>query len=58
MLLFQLPPNLAVDLPRLEAFLEGLPDHVPAAFVPLATREHKKRRPPEGGRLKVSLRAG
>jgi uncharacterized protein YecE (DUF72 family) len=30
--LFQLPPNLKVDLPRLERFLDGLPDGFPAAF--------------------------
>jgi uncharacterized protein YecE (DUF72 family) len=31
-LLFQLPPNMKVDLPRLEAFLEYLPGDVKAAF--------------------------
>jgi uncharacterized protein YecE (DUF72 family) len=31
-ILFQLPPNLKVDLPRLEAFLELLPARAPAAF--------------------------
>jgi uncharacterized protein YecE (DUF72 family) len=31
-LLFQLPPNLKKDLPRLAAFLELLPTDVPAAF--------------------------
>jgi len=31
-LLFQLPPNLKMDLPRLEKFLELLPDGTPAAF--------------------------
>jgi uncharacterized protein YecE (DUF72 family) len=31
-LLFQLPPNLKKDLPRLAAFLELLPADVPAAF--------------------------
>lgn len=31
-LLFQLPPNLKVDLERLEAFLQLLPGDVPAAF--------------------------
>jgi len=30
--LFQLPPNLACDLPRLDAFLELLPEGLPAAF--------------------------
>jgi uncharacterized protein YecE (DUF72 family) len=30
--LFQLPPNLKVDLPRLEAFLDTLPPGLPAAF--------------------------
>ena len=30
--LFQLPPNLKKDLPRLEAFLEVLPPKAPAAF--------------------------
>ena len=30
--LFQLPPNLKLDLPRLEAFLERLPEGFPAAF--------------------------
>jgi len=30
--LFQLPPNLKKDLPRLEAFLEALPAGTPAAF--------------------------
>ena len=30
--LFQLPPNLKKDLPRLEAFLEVLPPRAPAAF--------------------------
>lgn len=30
--LFQLPPNLAVDLPRLEAFLESVPNDIPCAF--------------------------
>ena len=31
-LLFQLPPNLKKDLPRLEAFLDELPDTAKAAF--------------------------
>jgi len=31
-LLFQLPPNLKLDLPRLEAFLELLPEGLRAAF--------------------------
>jgi uncharacterized protein YecE (DUF72 family) len=31
-ILFQLPPNLKKDLPRLEAFLELLPSGTPAAF--------------------------
>lgn len=31
-LLFQLPPNLKKDLPRLEAFLDDLPDTAKAAF--------------------------
>ncbi len=31
-LLFQLPPNLKCDLERLDAFLEVLPPHTPAAF--------------------------
>ena len=31
-LLFQLPPNLKKDLPRLEAFLDALPDTAKAAF--------------------------
>ena len=31
-LLFQLPPNLKKDLPRLEAFLDELPDTARAAF--------------------------
>jgi uncharacterized protein YecE (DUF72 family) len=31
-LLFQLPPNLKKDLPRLEAFLDELPDAAKAAF--------------------------
>ena len=31
-LLFQLPPNLKLDLPRLDAFLRELPAGVPAAF--------------------------
>jgi uncharacterized protein YecE (DUF72 family) len=31
-LLFQLPPNLKKDTPRLEAFLEVLPEGTPAAF--------------------------
>src|SRR5690606_25036940 len=31
-LLFQLPPNLKKDLPRLEAFLDDLPDTARAAF--------------------------
>jgi uncharacterized protein YecE (DUF72 family) len=31
-ILFQLPPNMKKDLPRLEAFLEQLPPSVPAAF--------------------------
>ena len=31
-LLFQLPPNLKADLPRLEAFLELVPADVPAVF--------------------------
>jgi uncharacterized protein YecE (DUF72 family) len=31
-LLFQLPPNLKKDLPRLETFLELLPEGTPAAF--------------------------
>ncbi len=31
-LLFQLPPNLKLDLPRLDAFLGELPADVPAAF--------------------------
>jgi uncharacterized protein YecE (DUF72 family) len=31
-LLFQLPPNLRKDVPRLSVFLEGLPDDVRAAF--------------------------
>lgn len=31
-LLFQLPPNLKKDLPRLEAFLDELPDSARAAF--------------------------
>lgn len=31
-ILFQLPPNLKQDLPRLEAFLELLPPRAPAAF--------------------------
>ena len=30
--LFQLPPNLALDLPRLEAFLESIPQDFPCAF--------------------------
>jgi uncharacterized protein YecE (DUF72 family) len=30
--LFQLPPNLKRDVPRLEAFLDLLPDNTPAAF--------------------------
>jgi uncharacterized protein YecE (DUF72 family) len=31
-ILFQLPPNMKKDLPRLEAFLQQLPRTVPAAF--------------------------
>ena len=31
-LLFQLPPNLKKDLPRLEAFLDDIPDTAKAAF--------------------------
>jgi uncharacterized protein YecE (DUF72 family) len=31
-LLFQMPPNLKKDTPRLEAFLDVLPDGTPAAF--------------------------
>lgn len=31
-ILFQLPPNLAVDLPRLETFLKEIPDDFPCAF--------------------------
>ena len=31
-ILFQLPPNLKADLPRLESFLELLPKDLPAAF--------------------------
>jgi uncharacterized protein YecE (DUF72 family) len=31
-ILFQLPPNMKADLPRLEAFLELLPPRAPAAF--------------------------
>jgi uncharacterized protein YecE (DUF72 family) len=31
-ILFQLPPNMKKDLPRLEAFLDQLPASVPAAF--------------------------
>ncbi len=31
-LLFQLPPNLAKDVPRLETFLDLVPDDVPAVF--------------------------
>ncbi len=31
-ILFQLPPNLKLDLPRLETFLELLPAQTPAAF--------------------------
>jgi uncharacterized protein YecE (DUF72 family) len=31
-LLFQLPPSLKKDLPRLDAFLDSLPPKVPAAF--------------------------
>jgi uncharacterized protein YecE (DUF72 family) len=31
-ILFQLPPNLGADLPRLEAFMELLPPRAPAAF--------------------------
>lgn len=31
-ILFQLPPNLKADVPRLEAFLELLPPRAPAAF--------------------------
>ena len=30
--LFQLPPNLALDLPRLEAFLRSIPEDIPCAF--------------------------
>ncbi|MBL8293808.1 MAG: DUF72 domain-containing protein [Bryobacterales bacterium] len=30
--LFQLPPNLACDLPRFEAFLKDIPDDIPCAF--------------------------
>ena len=30
--LFQLPPNLALDLPRLSAFLESIPRDIPCAF--------------------------
>lgn len=30
--LFQLPPNMKKDLPRLEAFLTNLPQQLPAAF--------------------------
>ena len=30
--LFQLPPNLAIDLPRLEAFLASIPNDIPCAF--------------------------
>jgi uncharacterized protein YecE (DUF72 family) len=32
MILFQLPPNLKKDLPRLEGFLESLPRGMPSAF--------------------------
>lgn len=31
-ILFQLPPNMKADVPRLEAFLEFLPDNTKAAF--------------------------
>jgi len=31
-ILFQLPPNLALDLPRLEAFLKVIPDEAQSAF--------------------------
>jgi uncharacterized protein YecE (DUF72 family) len=31
-ILFQLPPNMKKDLPRLETFLTQLPPHIPAAF--------------------------
>ncbi len=30
--LFQLPPNLAIDLPRLESFLASIPEDIPCAF--------------------------
>ncbi len=30
--LFQLPPDFTKDVPRLRAFLESLPEHLPAAF--------------------------
>ena len=30
--LFQLPPNLALDLPRLELFLQSIPEDIPCAF--------------------------